>query len=129
MMGLDAMILVLWMLCFKPDFSLSTFTVIQGLFSSLFSVSLIHCTYTSAFNVVWMLFAALMWKQTKNILEIYDTYKYRYHQMVNIKLRLIIFFAAQDGEVLYSQQKQDWELTVVQIMNSLLQNLDFKWRT
>ena len=31
--------------------------------------------------------------------------------MVNIKIRLIIFFAAKDGEVLYSQQKQDWELT------------------
>ena len=36
--------------------------------------------------------------------------------------RLIIFFAAKDGEALYSQQKQDWELTVAQIMNSLLQN-------
>ena len=33
----------------------------------------------------------------------------------------IIFFAAKDGEALYSQQKQDWELTVAQIMNSLLQ--------
>ena len=37
---------------------------------------------------------------------------------------LIIFFAAKDGETLYSQQKQDWELTVAQIMNSLLQNSD-----
>ena len=37
--------------------------------------------------------------------------------MVNIKIRLIIFFAAEDGEALYSQQKQDWELTVDQIMN------------
>ena len=34
----------------------------------------------------------------------------------------IIFFAAKDGEVLYSQQKQDWELTVAQTMNSLLPN-------
>ena len=32
--------------------------------------------------------------------------------------RLIIFFAAKDGEALYSQQKQDQELTVAQIMNS-----------
>ena len=32
----------------------------------------------------------------------------------------IIFFAAKDGEDLYSQQKQDWELTVAQIMSSLL---------
>ena len=43
--------------------------------------------------------------------------------MVNTEIRLLIFFAAKDGEALYSQQKQDWELTVAQIMN-LLQNWD-----
>ena len=37
-------------------------------------------------------------------------------------MRLIIFFAAKDGEALYNQQKQDQELTVAQIMNSLLPN-------
>ena len=37
-----------------------------------------------------------------------------------------MFFAAKDGEALYTQQKQDWELTVVQIMNSLLPNSDLK---
>ena len=42
--------------------------------------------------------------------------------MASTKIRLIIFFAAKDGETLYSQQKQDWKLTVAQIMNSLLQN-------
>ena len=42
-----------------------------------------------------------------------------HHQMVNTEIRLIIFFAAKDGEALYNQQKQDWELTVPQIMNSL----------
>ena len=42
--------------------------------------------------------------------------------MVNNEIRLIIFFAAKDGEALYSQQKQDWELTVAQIMKSLLPN-------
>ena len=41
-----------------------------------------------------------------------------HHQMLNTKLRLVIFFAAKDGEALYSQQKQDWELIVAQIMNS-----------
>ena len=46
------------------------------------------------------------------------------HQMVNTKIRLIIFFAAKDGEALYSQQKQGQELTVAQIMNSLLPNSD-----
>ena len=42
--------------------------------------------------------------------------------MVNTEIRLIIFFAAKDGEALYSQQNQDLELTVAQIMSSLLQN-------
>ena len=42
-----------------------------------------------------------------------------HHQMVNTKIRLIIFFAAKDGEFPYSQHKQDRELTVAQtIMNS-----------
>ena len=47
-----------------------------------------------------------------------------HHQMVNTELRLIIFFATKDGEALYSQQKQDRELNVTQIRNSLLPNLD-----
>ena len=47
-----------------------------------------------------------------------------HHQMVNTEIRLIIFNAAKDGEALYSQQKQDQELTVAQIMNSLLPNSD-----
>ena len=37
---------------------------------------------------------------------------------------MIILFEAKDGEGLYSQQKQDRELTVAQIMNSLLPNSD-----
>ena len=44
--------------------------------------------------------------------------------MVNTKIRWIIFFAEQEEEALHSQQKQDQELTVAQVMNSLLQNLD-----
>ena len=47
-----------------------------------------------------------------------------HHQMVNTEIRLIIFFVAKDGESLYSQQKQDQELTVAQIMNSLLPHSD-----
>ena len=46
--------------------------------------------------------------------------------MVNTKIRLIIFFAAKDGEALYNQQKQDQKLTVAQIMISLLPNSDLK---
>ena len=47
-----------------------------------------------------------------------------HHQIVNIKIRLVIFFAAKGGEALYSQQKQDQELTVAQVMNFLLPNSD-----
>ena len=45
-----------------------------------------------------------------------------HHQMINTEIRLIIFFAAKDGDALYSQQKQDQEQIVAQIMNSLLSN-------
>ena len=42
--------------------------------------------------------------------------------MVNSQIRFIIFIAAEDGEALYRQQKQDRELTVTKIMNFLLPN-------
>jgi len=48
--------------------------------------------------------------------------------MVNTEIRLIIFFEAEDGEALYSQQTQDRELTVAQFMNSLMHNSDLNWR-
>ena len=51
-----------------------------------------------------------------------------HHQIVNTEIRLIIFFAAKDGEALYSQQKQEQEVTVAQIMNSLLPNSDLNRR-
>ena len=47
-----------------------------------------------------------------------------HHQMVNTRIGLIIFFAAEGGEALHNQLKQDRELTVAQIINSLLQNSD-----
>ena len=50
-----------------------------------------------------------------------DDSTHKHHQMVNTKIRLIIFFAAEDGDTLYSQQKQDQELTVAQIMSSYCQ--------
>ena len=53
----------------------------------------------------------------------YSTHEHR--QIVNTEIRLIIFCAAKDGEALYSKQKQDQELTMAQIMNSLLPNSDF----
>ena len=48
--------------------------------------------------------------------------------MVSTKIRLIMFFAAKDGEALYSEQKQDQELTEALIMSSLLPNSDLNGR-
>ena len=48
--------------------------------------------------------------------------------MVDTEIRLIIVFAGEDGEALYSQQKQDQKLIVAQILNSLLPNSDLNWR-
>ena len=53
-----------------------------------------------------------------------DDSTHGHHQMVNIKIRLFILFAVKDGEALYSQQKQDLELRVTQIIDSLLKNSD-----
>ena len=44
--------------------------------------------------------------------------------MVNTEIRLIIFFGAKGGEALYNQQNQDWEMTLAQIIKSLLPNSD-----
>ena len=49
--------------------------------------------------------------------------------MVNTEIRLIIFFAAKDGEAIYCQQKQGSELTMAQIMNSLLPNPDLNLKS
>ena len=56
-----------------------------------------------------------------------DDSTHGHHHMVNTEIRLIIFFTGEDGDVLYSQQKQDWEMTVAQIMNSLLPNSNLNW--
>ena len=47
-----------------------------------------------------------------------DDFTHRHHQKVNIEIRLITFSVAKDGEAVYSQQKQDLELTVAQIISS-----------
>ena len=56
------------------------------------------------------------------------TLTHGHHQIINTKIRLIIFFVAKDGEAVYSQQKQDQELTVAQVMNSLWPNSSLNWR-
>ena len=65
-----------------------------------------------------MVIANTLFQQNKRRLYTWTT------KMINTDTRLIIFFAAKGGEALYSQQKQDQELTVAQIMNSLLPNSD-----
>ena len=51
-----------------------------------------------------------------------DDSTHRHYQIANTEIRSIILFAAQAGEALFSQQKQDLELTVAQIISFLLQN-------
>ena len=68
------------------------------------------CPWTPSFNNTW------------------EDSIHGHHQVVNTEIRLIIFFAAKDGEALYSQQKQGQELSVAQFMNSLLPNSDLNWR-
>ena len=53
-----------------------------------------------------------------------DSSTHGHYRMVDTKIRLFMFFAAKDGEALYGQQKEDQQLTVAQIMNSLLPNSD-----
>ena len=66
-------------------------------------------------------------KKIANIFNILKTEEKTLHMDIT-EIRLIIFFAAKDGEAVYNQQKQGWELTVPQIMNSLLPNSDLNWR-
>ena len=68
-------------------------------------------------NKVSHCFHCLLSQQTPSSNNTREDHTHGHHQMVNTEIRLIIF-AAKDGEVLYSQQKQDQELTVAQIMNS-----------
>ena len=63
-------------------------------------------------------------KQTSTSNNTREDSTHGHHQMGNTEIRLIIFFAAKDRGVLYSQQNQHWELTVAQIINSLLANTD-----
>ena len=67
-------------------------------------------------------------KETEEQLKRENQENKNWELLYNIIIRLIIFFAAKDGEALYSQQKQDRELTVAQILNSLLPNSDLNWR-
>ena len=57
-----------------------------------------------------------------------DDSSFGHNQKFNTEIRFIILFVAEDGEALYSQQKKDLELTVAQIISSLMQNSGLNWR-
>ena len=61
-------------------------------------------------------------QQTLSFSNTRGDFTHGHHQKVSTEIRLIIFFAAEDEEALHSQQKQDLELTMAQIISSLLQN-------
>ena len=128
--GPDAMVLALWMLSFKPAFSLSSFTLIKRLFSSpsLYAIRVVSSEYlrllidTSPSNldsslcfiqpiilhdILCIEFCQENALVIANILlsNTREDSTYGHHQMVNTEIRLIIFFAGKDGEALYSQQK------------------------
>ena len=71
-----------------------------------------------------LVIANTLFQQHKRRLYTWTSPKPKIVVWVKPKIRLIILFAAKDGEALYSQQKQDRELTVAQIMNRLLPNSD-----
>ena len=60
--------------------------------------------------------------------KLYTVSKNKTKSLGRLSYLFLLFFGAKDGEALYSQQKQDQELTVAQIMNSLLPNSDLNWR-
>ena len=57
----------------------------------------------------------------KTLFQQHENTTHGHNQMVNTKIKLILFFEAKDKEALHSQQKLDLELSVAQIMNFLLQ--------
>ena len=102
------------------------------------AVSCMSCLYILEINPLSVVSFAIIFTHSKGclftllvvsfavqkLLSLREDSTHGHHQMVNTEIRLIIFFAAEDGEALYSQQKQDQELTVAQTMNSLLPNSD-----
>ena len=98
----------------RRNTEVDSLSLLQGIFPTQGSYSSFpHCR-----QILYCL------SQSSYVMQQYKINTKIYHQMVNTEIRLIIFFAAKDGETLYSQQKQDQEMTVAQITNSLLPNSD-----
>ena len=93
-------------------------------FQSRYSGSLTEIYWTEAITKRW---ECILLKYKAILDPVSGREKWDYMTVVNTEIRLIIFFAAKDGDALYSQQNQDWEL-VPQTMNFLLPNSDLNWR-
>ena len=59
------------------------------------------------------------WPQQTFFQNLGNYYTHEHHQIINTKIRLLILFVAKEREALYSQQKQDQELTKIQIISYL----------
>ena len=68
-----------------------------------------------------LVIANTLFQQNKRRLYTWTSPDGQYQNQID---HIIIFFVAKDGEAPYSQQKQDWQLTIAQIMNYLLTNSD-----
>ena len=105
---------------------------VHGVAKSCIRLSDFHCHFLSwPWNTKWSRPKSVREENTLVIANILFQHKddstHGRHQIINTEIRLITFFATEDGEALYSHQKQDVELTVAHIMNSLLQNSDLNW--
>ena len=76
------------------------------------------------FEIAQLEFHQLHFQQTPSSNNTREDSTHGHHQMVNTQIRLIIFFAAKDGEAQFSQQKKVWVMSVAQIMIFLLPNSD-----
>ena len=127
--------LIFWMLGYKPAFSLSSFTFIKRLFSSssLPAIRVVSFAYLRFLIFLLAVLIPACASSSPAFHMMYSAYKLN-KQGDNIQPWHTPFPILNQSVVpclvltLYSQQKQDWELTVAQIMNSLLQSSDLSWR-
>ena len=74
-MGPDAMIFIFWVLSFKPTFSLSSFTFIKRLFSSLSAISMVSSAYLRLFLFLPAILIPACVSSIPAFLMMYSTYK------------------------------------------------------
>ena len=105
-------VLHFWLFCWLWWLLISS----KGFLPTVVDIMFIWVKFTHS-NTFSLLFSFLLFYTQEKTLHM-DITRCQY------QIRLILFFAAKDGYTLYSQQKQDWELTLGQITNSLFPNSD-----